>query len=65
MREHFAEIINAGRPTIDHDLKAFTMAAMQGICSNGDFMPLNADEIAHDAVFIARATLSNLQNEQK
>jgi hypothetical protein len=53
-------------PSISHtDLKAFTMAAMQGLCSNGDMMPLAAEEIAHDAIFIARATLAELSKQQQ
>lgn len=52
------------------DLKDFTKAAMQGLCSNSVFnSPVGADQtpegvVAQIAVSIARATLSELQKQQ-
>lgn len=52
------------------DLKAFTMAAMQGLCANSVFnSPFGADQtpegiVAQIAVSIARATLTELSKHQ-
>lgn len=54
----------------DADLKAFTKAAMQGLCANSAFDgPVGVDQtpeeiVAQAAIRIARATLTELSKQQ-
>jgi hypothetical protein len=43
------------------DLKAFTMAAMQGLISNPDLESFEPHAFAHDALVLAKATLAALE----
>jgi hypothetical protein len=73
IREHFSNLFTAITETDKADLKAFTMAAMQGLSSNpllADFTnneraAVSVHEISKTAVEIARATLSELSKHQQ
>lgn len=65
-RRQIEELIADNR----NDLKAFTMAAMQGLCANPNIVDAdkngiyNKEGLGEAAFFIARATLAELSKQQ-